>query len=171
LGDDTGEMVFLAANWSSLALDFVARQKVQSTHLNWYIVEQLPVLAEKDYTRKFGKRKAADIVRDHVLRLSYTANDLADFARDMGHVDNRGHVLPPFRWDEEERTHLRARLDALYFLLYGITDREDVRYILSTFPGVREEDEKKHGRYRTEDLILAYMNALEAGDTETTVAL
>jgi len=107
-----------------------------------------------------------------VLRLSYTANDLADFARDMGHVDAKtGAVLPPFPWDEEARAHLRARLDALYFLLYGIGDRDDVRYILSTFPGVREEDEKKHGRYRTSNLILAYMNALEAGDTATVVAL
>jgi len=108
-----------------------------------------------------------------VLRLSYTANDLKDFARDMGHVDAKtGEVLPPFPWDEEERRHLRARLDALYFLLYGIADRDDVRYILSTFPGVRDDDGKKYnGRYRTEDLILAYMNALEAGDTDTNVAL
>jgi hypothetical protein len=125
-----------------------------------------------DYTHKFGKRKASDIVRDHVLRLSYTANDLANFARDMGYIDPKtGEVLPPFKWDEEERVHLRARLDALYFLLYGVTDRDDVRYILSTFPGVREDDEKKHGRYRTQELILAYMSALEAGDTETKVAL
>jgi hypothetical protein len=86
-------------------------------------------------------------------------------------VDKNDNVLPPFKWDEEERTHLRARLDALYFLLYGITDRNDVRYILSTFPGVREDDEKAFGRYRTEELILAYMNALEAGDTQTVVSL
>ncbi|MGD0867089.1 MAG: hypothetical protein ABSA49_16195 [Rhizomicrobium sp.] len=44
--------------------------------------------------------------------------------------------------------------------------------ILDTFPIVREQDEKAHdGRFRTRDLILAYMNALEAGDTETIVAL
>ena len=30
---------------NSLALDFAARQKVQGQHLNWYIVEQLPVIA------------------------------------------------------------------------------------------------------------------------------
>ena len=83
----------------------------------------------------------------------------------MGHVDPKtGEVLPPFKWDEEERVHLRARLDALYFLLYGVTDRDDVRYILSTFPGVREDDEKKFGRYRTEEMILAYISALEAGE-------
>ena len=28
-----------------------------------------------------------------------------------------GYGDPPFIWDEEERRHLRARLDALYFHL------------------------------------------------------
>jgi hypothetical protein len=28
---------------------------------------------------------------------------------------------------------------------------------------VREKDEKAHGRFRTQDLILAYMRALDAG--------
>lgn len=51
----------------------------------------------------------------------------------------------------------------------AITDRDDVRYILDTFPGVREDDKKAYGRYRTRDLILTYMNALEAGDSHTTV--
>ena len=89
---------------------------------------------------------------------------MAPFARDLGYDG------PPFVWDEEERRHLRARLDALYFHLYGL-DRKDAEYVLSTFPIVRREDEKAFGRYRTRDLILAYMNALEAGDTKTVVAV
>ena len=32
------------------------------------------------------------------------------------------------------RLRLRAKLDAIYFHLYGVTDRDDVRYIYSTFP-------------------------------------
>ena len=70
----------------------------------------------------------------------------------------------------EERRHLRARLDALYFHLYGLS-REDASYVLDTFPIVRKQDESSFGRYRTRDLILAYMNALPGGDTETVVAL
>ena len=77
---------------------------------------------------------------------------------------------PPFIWNEEERRHLRARLDALYFHLYGLT-REEAGYVLGTFPIVRREDEAAFGRYRTRDLILAYMNALAAGDTETQVVM
>ena len=70
----------------------------------------------------------------------------------------------------EERRHLRARLDALYFHLYGLT-KEDAAYVLDTFPIVRKEDEAAFGCYRTRDLILAYMNALSAGDPETVVAV
>ena len=49
---------------------------------------------------------------------------------------------PPFRWDEEERRHLRGRLDALYFHLYGLS-REDAGYVLDTFPIVRRQDEAR----------------------------
>ena len=108
---------------------------------------------------------AAELVRDHVLRLTYTAHDMEPFARDLGYGG------PPFIWDEEERRHLRARLDALYFHLYGL-DRDDAGYILDTFPIVRREDEAQFdGRYRTKELILAYMNALAAGDTDARMAL
>ena len=132
--------------------------------MNWYIVEQLPVIAPVGYDRRFGDKTARDLVRDHVLRLTYTAHDMAPFARDLGYNG------PPFIWNDEERRHLRARLDALYFHLYGLS-RDDADYVLSTFPIVRREDEKRFGSYRTRDLILAYMNALGAGDTETVVDL
>ena len=153
----------LLANLNSFAFDYVARQKVQATHLTWYTVEQLPVIVPADYDRRFGATKASDLVRDHALRLTYTAHDMAPFAHDLGHDG------PPFPWDDEERRHLRARLDALYFHLYGLT-REDAAYVLDTFPIVRREDEAAFGRYRTRELVLAYMNALAAGDTDTVVA-
>ena len=81
-----------------------------------------------------------------------------------------GYVGEPFSWDEEERRHLRARLDALYFHLYGLS-RTDAEYVLNTFPIVRREDEAAFGKYRTRDMTLAYMNALAAGDVETRVAV
>ena len=154
----------LAANLNSFILDFVARQKLQGQNLNWFILEQLPVIAPGDYDRQFGNTTARELVREHVLRLTYTSHDMAPFARDLGHAG------PPFTWDEEERRHLRARLDALYFHLYGLS-RDDAGYVLGTFPIVRRQDQAQFGRYRTRDLILAYMNALSAGDAETVVAV
>ena len=154
----------LAANLNAMPFDFVTRQKVQGQTLNLFIVEQLPVIAPADYDRSFGTTTARDLVRDHILRLTYTAHDMAPFARDLGYDGE------PFIWDEEERRHLRARLDALYFHLYGLS-RADAEYVLDTFPIVRREDEAAFGTYRTRDMTLAYMNALAAGDTETRVAV
>ena len=83
----------------------------------------------------------------------HTPHDMTPFARDLGYGG------PSFIWDEEERRHLRARLD-----------RDDAGYVLDTSPIVRREDESQfNGRYRTRDLILAYMNALADGDTDTMV--
>ena len=49
----------LLANLNSLAFDFVARQKVQGQHLNWYIVEQLPVIAPERFEASIGGVKIA----------------------------------------------------------------------------------------------------------------
>lgn len=120
------------------------------------------------YSLLFGKKRAREIVEDHVLRLTYTAYDMSPFARDMGYVDKDGTAKPPIVWNEAERRHLRARLDALYFILYGVTDEDDVRYILSTFPIVERKDKEAFdGVYLTRELILWYKRALEAGDPET----
>ena len=152
----------LAANFNSVVFDFVTRQKVQGQTLNLFIIEQLPVIAPDDYGMRLGNTTARDMVRDHVLRLTYTADDMAPFARDLGYNG------PPFIWEEEGRRHLRARLDALYFHLYGLT-RDEAEYVLSTFPIVQREDEAEFGTYRTRNLILAYMSAFAAGDTEAKV--
>ena len=153
----------LCANFNAFSLDFVARQKLQGQNLNLYILEQLPMIAPDTYERTFGHTTARELVCDHVLQLTYTAFDMTPFARDLGYDG------PPFDWDEEDRCHLQARLDALYFHLYGLS-LEDAEYILETFLIVRREDEDEFGYYRTRDLILAYMNALAAGDTESRIS-
>ena len=160
----------LVGNLGSIICDYTARQKIQSRHLSKYIIEQLPVIPPDHYTTAhFGPKTAAEIVQAAVLELTYTAHDMAPFARDMGHVDEAGAVLPPFPWDETRRLHLRAKLDALFFHLYGITNRDDVRYIYSTFPIVERQDQDTYGCYRSRDLCLAYMNALAAGQPDVVV--
>ena len=127
-------------------------------------LEQLPVIAPDDYDRRFGDKTAREIVREHVLELTYTAHDMEPFARDLGYEG------PPFVWNEEDRRHLRARLDALYFHLYGLS-RDDADYVMDTFPIVRKGDEKEFGTYRTKEMVLAYMNALSAGDVGVRVGV
>ena len=128
------------ANLNALCFDFVARQKIQGQHLNWYIVEQLPVVPPERYEAvRFGAKRLGRSFATPCWSYLHRARHGA-FARDMGHVDDAGEVRPPFVWDEDRRLKLRAKLDAVYFHLYGVTDRDDVRYIYSTFPIVEREE-------------------------------
>lgn len=167
----------LMANLSSLAFDFALRQKVQGQNLNWFIVEQAVVIAPTRFNDPLpaafvkAMRAAklmnghhpqptvADFVVPQVLALTYTAHDMAPFARDLGYVDAAGQVLPPFVWNDEERRARMAGLDALFFWLYDL-DANDARYVLGTFPIVREQDTQAFGRYRTQDDILAALALL-----------
>ena len=160
----------LVANLNATILDFVTRQKVQGQTLNLFIVEQLPVVPLDRYNSvRFGPKTAGEIVREAVLELTYTAHDMAPFARDMGHLDEAGGVKPPFRWDDDRRLRLRAKLDAVFFHLYGVTNRDEVRYIYSTFPIVERQETEAYGRYRSCALCLAWINALAAGHPDAKI--
>lgn len=163
----------IVANLNAVPFDYVARQKVQKNHFSNYILEQLPVVPLKRFSEvRFGSLTAAEIIRPIVLELTYTAHDMEPFAQDMGYVDEAGTVKPPFAWDEERRLVLRAKLDAVFFHLYGITDREDIRYIYSTFPTIEREDKAAYGgKYRSRELCLAYVNALAAGNPDAEIKL
>ena len=164
--------LYLVANFNAVVLDYLTRQKVHGNHLAWYMIEQLPTVREENYLEtRFGSKTAAEIVRAAVLELTYTANDMAPFARDMGYIDAAGEVRSPFAWDEDRRLKLRAKLDAVYFHLYGVTNRDDVRYVYSTFSIVEREEMAAFDRYRSRDLCLAYMNALAAGDPDAEIDL
>ncbi len=169
----------LLAVLNSFAFDWLARQKVQGQNFSWFILEQLPVIpparfddplppAFTQHVREAslmnGHHPAptiADFVLPQVLALSYTAHDLAPFARDLGYVDEQGQVLPPIRWDDEDRRRRLAALDALFFWLYGL-GADDAAYVLDTFPIVRAQDEARFGRYRTKEEVLALLGLLPA---------
>ena len=61
--------------------------------------------------------------------------------------------------------------DALYFHLYGVTDRDDIRYVYSTFPIVERDEKAAYGAYRSRDLCLAWTSALAAGRPDEQVDL
>ena len=159
---------------TALLLDYIVRQKMHGTNLNWYIVEQLPVIPLDHGMKPSTLRSENGRVRSYVkavLELTYTAHDMAPFARDMGHVNEDGKVKPPFVWDEERRLHLRAKLNAVFFHLYGVTDRNDVRYVFSTFPIVKSQEINTYGIYKSCELCLAYINALGSGDPDAEISL
>ncbi len=134
----------------SFACDFATRQKIGGTHLKYHYFKQLPVLPPDAYDGAApwdGSATLRDWIFPRVLELTYTAYDLAPFARDLGYEG------PPFRWDPERRFLLRCELDAAFFHLYRL-GRDDAGYIMETFPIVKRKDETAHGEYRTKRVIL-----------------
>ena len=151
-----GACAALAASLSSFVLDYVARQKITGANLSYFLVEQFPVLPPAAYMAPVGWLSGYELdgwIRQRVLELSYTAYDLEPFAADLGDDG------PPFRWDEERRFVMRAELDAAFFHLYGI-ERDDVDYIMETFPIVKRKDEQRYGSFRTKELILDVYDAM-----------
>ncbi len=180
------EQACFIANFSALVFDYVARQKVGSTTLGGYIIEQLPVLRAPAYRGPIPWDDTGQRLRDwllpRVVELAYTAWDMEPFAQDCGWSG------PPFHWDEERRFLLRCELDAAYFHLYlpaeasGVwrrvegetvdglarltasfpTPRAAVAYIADTFPIVRRKDEERFaGDYRTKRVILEIYDAMQ----------
>jgi hypothetical protein len=142
-----GSPTHLEATFNSFVLDYVARQKNSGVHLAFFIVKQLPVLPPSAF------RDWADWIRDRVLELTYTAWDMEPFARNLGEDG------PPFHWDAERRFVMRAELDAAFFHLYGV-DRDDVDYIMETFPIVKRRDVQQYATFRTKNLILKVYDAM-----------
>jgi hypothetical protein len=152
----------LYASLCSFAVDYAARQKVGGTHLTYVYLKQLPVLVPSTYAGDAAWNRSTplrDWVATRVLELSYTAWDLEPFARDLGYDGT------PFRWDGERRFQIRCELDAAFFLLYGLS-RDDVDYVMDSFPIVRRNDEKAYGEYRTKRVILEVYDRL-ANATQT----
>lgn len=150
---DDDRAVTLSAALSSLALDYVARQKLGGTSMSYFVVRQLPAPPlDADWPHA---DTLSTWLAPRILELTYTAHDLAPFAADLGHHG------PPFRWDRDRRALIRAELDAAFFHLYGL-DHDDTAYVLDTFPILRRREEKAFGEYRTKRLVLERYDALAA---------
>ncbi|MBB6119494.1 Eco57I restriction-modification methylase domain-containing protein [Nocardiopsis algeriensis] len=159
-----GKASVLLANFNSMPFDYVCRNRLGGAHLSDFITYQLPRVSW-GASGKNGARGWFEMeswINSRVLELTYTAFDMEPFARDLG---DEG---APFRWNEERRTAMRAELDALFFHLYGIS-RDDVDYIIETFPIVKRKDVEKYGTYRTKERILEiYDRMAQAGVSQDT---
>ncbi len=133
----------LLANLNSHAYDFIMRQKVGNVHLNFFIVEQVPILPPETYDRPCPWAPDVTLeawISERVLKLTCTSEDmlpLADACGFTGGSFQREYAGRLHRWDPADRAHLAAQLDAAFFLLYGLTP-DDAQYMLSTFQGIHE---------------------------------
>lgn len=160
--EDIDKSPALVANFNSIVLDFVARQKIGGSHIGIAYLKQLPILPPSAYDEA-----ALAFIVPRVLELTYTSHSMAPFARDLGYEG------PPFAWDEDRRAHLRAELDAWYALAYGLRP-DELRYVLDpkdvmgqdypseTFRVLQKNEIARHGEYRTRRLVLAAYDELIA---------
>jgi hypothetical protein len=181
----------LLALANSFVVDYVTRQKVGGTHINYFYLKQFPFLDPAALERSALGRGVSTIsfVADRVARLLYTGADLSALAADF----NVAQV--PQVWDDEERWLARCELDAAFFHLYLPSDadgawlpasraqghvmdetqaeldalrahlptpRDAVSHILDSFPIVRQKEEAAYGRYRTKERILQLYHELQA---------
>ncbi len=152
------EVCCLIGCLSSFVHDFAARQKIGGTTLNFYLYEQLPVLPPEMFLRRATWSPPAmvgDWIAEQVAKLVCTSHSLSPLLADFA---GTGEVTP---WDEGRRFDLRCQLDAAFFHLYGI-GRDDVEYVMDTFPIIRRKDEKDFGEYRTKRIILEHYDHLNA---------
>ena len=147
-------MALLGASLSSFALDFAARQKISGTSLNFFLVEQFPVLPPTTYDRPTPwdtARTLTEWICCRAIELTYTAWDMAQFARDLGNYGS------PYQWDEERRFGMRTELDAAFFHLYGVA-RDDLGFVMDSFRAFQNNDRARFDR--TKELILDVYDAM-----------
>jgi type I restriction-modification system DNA methylase subunit len=148
--DKKGIIFCLLMNMNSLMFDYIVRLKAGGVHMNFFIVKQLPVLKPDDYdNRKINGELFIDWLRPRAGKLICNSVEMIGFAEDIG----LGQYC--ITWDEEERFQTRCEVDAAFFRMYNIS-RDDVDYILDTFPIIKSKDVQRYGTYRTKDIILKY---------------
>ena len=136
------------ANMNSFPFDWATRLSVGGSNMNFYIVKQLPVLPPETYLEDAWRSvNWVEFIIPRALELTFTSWEMQPYAEDLGYEG------APFHWDEERRFLLRCELDAAFFHMYGL-ERDEVDYIMDTFPGVARDDVAAHGEYRTKRVIL-----------------
>ena len=139
----------IAANLSAFICDYIGRQKIGGVSLSIFIMKQLAIHPPNTYEQcsLITSISWGSWILPRMLELSYTSCDLKCFS---GAYDYHG---PPYHWNLRRRFQIRCELDAAFFHLYGI-ERDDVDYIMDTFPIVKRKDVKTYGTYRTKERIL-----------------
>ena len=147
---------------NSLVVDYVARLKVGGTDLAFHYVRQLPILPPS----YFDEARLSFIV-PRVLQLSYSSYSMKSFAESLNHHGR------PFVWDCDRISILKAELDAFYVRAYGL-NRNDLLYILDptnvmkndypseTFRGLKRNEIRDFGEFRTQRLVLAAWDRMES---------
>ncbi|SDC78147.1 Methyltransferase domain-containing protein [Geodermatophilus telluris] len=153
----------LQAVFSSLIFDFIGRQKLSGSHMNYFTAKQLACPAPHTFeaTREWLGATLREFLTPRVLELTYNSLRIGPYARDIVGTDPGA----PFRWNPNRREQLRAEIDAAILRVYGL-DRAAAEHVLDSFTVLRKYEERDHGEFRTKRLVLeAYDAMTEAART------
>lgn len=142
---------------SSLAFDYLIRQKLGGTTMNFFIVEQVPVPTPEmisgdcpwDRQHTFGSW-----ISTRASELTYTSYSLSGLAEECSWGE------APFVYDVQRRLHITAELNAGIFHLYALR-RDEVVTALDNFSVLAVEEIKLWGEYRSKRLILEMFDAMQ----------
>jgi hypothetical protein len=145
----------LLAMLNTFAYDYFVRQKTMQPSLPIGPVYEtiMPPPASFEISPPWLGVSLAPWIADRVGELVCVSADLVSFAQCTAGQD----VV--YQWNPPRRDLLQAELDAMAFHHFGLT-RDDVEHVLSTFPKVRDYDERTYGEYRTERVILEIYDAM-----------
>ena len=153
----------IVSNLSSLTFDYVSRQKIGGTSMNYFIYKQLPLLAPDQFNSQ-----DREFIQPRILELTYTSHAMRPWAEDLGYTGK------PFAFHPDRRAQLRAELDAFFAKKYGLT-KDELRYVLDphdvkgsdypseTFRGLKNKEINQFGEYRTQRLVLETFDRMTGG--------
>lgn len=122
--------------FTSFAVDYALRQKLGGTNLTYNYMQQLPVPCPA----AMGERSV------------WSESPISQWIKERVDWLNKNT-------DQSGCRHLRAELDAAFFHLYGL-ERDEVDYVMETFPIVKRKDLSDFGCYKTKAEILEVFDAM-----------
>jgi hypothetical protein len=137
-------------------MDYIVRKKVSLT-MSYTVMDSLP------FPRLNREDSRVARLLSIALRLICTGPEMAGYWNAMATMAGVTRVpdnsTPPGFVDPEDRLDARAKIDAIVAReIFGLS-RDEVDYILETFPIVKEADIARYGDFRTKLLILEHYDA------------
>lgn len=151
-------VIWLAAA-NSFTMDFLVRMKV-SLNLTFTLLKSLP------FPRPNSPDSVVQLLAPLVLELTCTGEEMMGFRiamREFGLVHQVPDDLRAPSGILGRRLALKALVDAIVARDVFHVERDELAYILTTFPIVKESETALYGEYRTERLVLMAFDALDRG--------
>lgn len=147
------EFSALNALWSSLTIDYSARQR--GSRMLFNVIEQTPTLMPDKLSEQVSWLGSSPVewLSKRTVELNFTWDGLSEYAADNGIQGD------PYRWDEPRRSAIRAEIDAAVMHLFSL-DREEAEWVLDSFRVLEKYERREHGEFRTKNEVLSFYDSM-----------